>query len=192
MTDTSDNPYQNRDHENTSTNKTLSDVKAVAALLGSVSGQLKDIDQKQISGNEFTKANKMNAQQALKAFARGTPDAEVPLRATAVPTEPEQVISAPLPEQIPLPEKANIPKEVTQQLQPSAEIEERLSRLERQMSIYKKTFKFKRGVSYNVSTASIKGTFKDPDDIVDIVLSELAKSSKSITIKLNDTTKNKQ
>jgi hypothetical protein len=37
---------------------------------------------------------------------------------------------------------------------------------------------------------NIKGTFKDPDDIVDIVYSELAKQVKTITIKLDGTNKN--
>lgn len=186
MTDTAPNPYQNRDHDNMDKKKSLSDVKAVAALLGTVTGQLKDIDQKQISGNEFTKANKMNAQQALKAFAKGSPGATTPSTTTPVhSTVPPGTVPVTLPEDFDKP----TPVESMQQDHP--EIENRLSRLERQMSIYKKTFKFKRGISYNVNTASIKGTFKDPDDIVDIVLSELAKSSKSITIKLNDTTKNK-
>jgi hypothetical protein len=36
------------------------------------------------------------------------------------------------------------------------------------------------------------GTFKDVEMILDIVTTELAKQTKSITIKLNDNTKNKQ
>ena len=52
--------------------------------------------------------------------------------------------------------------------------------------------RFKRGVSYTINTAKISGEFKDVGTILDIVSAELAKQTKTITIKLNDNTKNKQ
>ena len=69
-------------------------------------------------------------------------------------------------------------------------IEKRITQLEKVIESYKKITKFKRGISYTINTAKISGEFKDPIDIIDIVTTELAKQTKSITLKLNDNTKN--
>ena len=67
----------------------------------------------------------------------------------------------------------------------STDLEKRVNDLEKIVSTYKKIEKFKRGVAYTISTSKIKGTFKDPGDILDIISSELAKQTKSITLKLD-------
>ena len=65
---------------------------------------------------------------------------------------------------------------------------ERIDRLEQKINNRK--LKFKRGISYNINTTNIKGTFRDYNDIVDVVASEIMKQTKTITLRLNDSNKN--
>lgn len=181
------NPYNSRNHESV-TPMGRDDIYAVAGLLGHVSGQLKDIDTKNVGGESpFIKANKMDPKQALQRMVdQGkSPDEMINH------SQPQQTTQHPQPQQM------------TQHPQPSPvidshdgqskidDINRRLDKLERALETNTKSnFKFKRGITYSVNSSKIKGEFKDPLDIIDIVLSEMSKQSKTITLKLNDTTKN--
>lgn len=176
-----ENPYAGRDHE-AEGKLTGNDLHAVAALVGSVTSGLREIDKKQVGDNQFTRALKINPEEAVRKMV-GQPTPSSP------PPAVQQALQQPIaPPQLPQPP-----------LQPSsidsgviADLYKRIEKIERDISNQNKSFKFKRGISYDVSTSGIKGNFKDPNDIVDIVLSELAKNSKSITIKLSDANKNRK
>jgi hypothetical protein len=71
-------------------------------------------------------------------------------------------------------------------------LERRVDELESIIESYKKIVKFKRGISYSINTVKIKGEFKDPTTILDLISTELAKQTKIITLKLNDSTKLKK
>ena len=179
------NPYDTRNHESPP-GVDKSDVRAVAALLGTVSGSLREIDKKVITDSQFTKAHKIDPKQSLKEFAGSintTPDKE------PQPTNPQ------IPELIPTPEPRathdQIPsvetKTVTQVTPDLADIHKRLNALE---NTSKGIGKFKRGITYNVSSLNVKGNFKCKEDILSAVSSELNKQVKVITIRIDDANKN--
>jgi hypothetical protein len=189
------NPYQQgRDHE-APIPMDREDVLAVAGLLGTVNGALGEIDKRNVGGvNPFVQARKMDPKQALKniASANGavidqpntTPSQHTPQQAMipqqAIPTYPVMV-SPPAP--IPVAEAP-----VIQNNDYTAELEKRVRALESVVESYKKIEKFKRGIGYSISTAKIKGEFKDPITILDIISTEISKNTKTITLKLLDAT----
>ena len=179
--DQAPNPYAGRDHEDGSI-KTKSDVLAVAGLLGSVSGELGRIDQQNVGGDsQFIKAKKLDPRETLNNIVGGAPIRNnQPVAPPPVP-QVQQNASQPPPQQ----------RAPQVSVRADSEIEKRVKELEKVVETYKKITKFKRGVSYTVNTTSIKGEFKSPEDILDIISSEMAKGTKSITLKLNDTTKNR-
>lgn len=180
-TQTEDNPYANRNHESGTNALVKSDVHAVAALLGNVSGSLKEIDKQNVGSEGNNKALKINPTETLKnMFVSDSNNTETPspVLNNSRETPKPQVTQKPAP----------VLQQQVSNVAVADEIEERLSKLEQR--VFKKQFKFKRGIAYTINTVNIKGTFKDPDDIVDIVYSELAKQVKTITIKLDGTNKN--
>ena len=172
---TDQNPYDSRDHESTGP-RDRGDVMAVAALLGSVSGQLKDIDSKNIGDSSFTKAFKIDAKQKLQEFA-GVVGSDTPPEPTLAPQN--------VPELIPVPQNKSAPSVPD-------DLEKRIVALEKAIDSDNNKLKFKRGVTYNINTVNVKGDFREPQDIVNVLLNEMSKGVKTITLKLNDTTKNKQ
>lgn len=178
--ETGENPYAGRDHE-TEGELTGDDLHAVAALVGSVTSGLKEIDKKQVGDNAFTRALKINPEEAVRKMV-GQPAQPPPAHYQAQ----QSARTSPHPVQSPPPELPSMNSGII------ADLYKRIEKLERDISNQSKSFKFKRGISYDISTSGIKGNFKDPTDIVDIVLSELAKNSKSISIKLNDANKTRK
>ena len=81
-----------------------------------------------------------------------------------------------------------VPSPVIQNNDYTAELEKRVRALESVVESYKKVEKFKRGIGYSISTAKIKGEFKDPSTILDIISTEISKNTKTITLKLLDAT----
>ena len=168
------NPYANRDHEQTSSfNK--GDALAMAGLLGAVSGELGRIDEQNVGGqNQFVQAKKMDPRQVLKEMAGVAASQSIPLQPTSSP--PVQPVARPTP--------------VNPAVSVSPDLEKRVSALEKIVETFKHVTKFRRGVSYTITTSHIKGgVFKSPETILDIVANELSKGSKSITIKLNNESK---
>lgn len=190
MSDNQDipNPYNARNHEHSGP-LGKDDVLAVASLMGQVAGSLGEIDKQNLGGGHIT-AKKIDPKQALMNFVGSDPTAKlapqpapqpVPQQPVATVTQSNTVPVAPV--QLP---PSQVPSSDT------TELENRIAALEKIVSTYKNIVKFKRGVSYNITTSKISGTFKDVSTILDIVTAELAKQTKSIIIKLNDSTKNKQ
>lgn len=181
------NPYNSRNHETTGpVNK--SDVLAVAGLLGQVSGALNEIDQRNVGGeNPHIMAKKLDPKQALKAYAGNGFDNK-----SSVQPQVQQPVVTNV--QQPVVTHATPPamQAVSTNVYELNALERRVVELEKIVESYKNVVKFKRGVSYTINTAKISGEFKDVGTILDIVSAELAKQTKTITIKLNDNTKNKQ
>ena len=174
------NPYDNRNHDDPGI-QNRDDVLAVAGLLGQVTGSLGEIDKQQVgSDSQFIRAKKIDPKQALNNIVGGK---------AITPIQPVSNVnmSAPIPTPSPVPVPAP-----AHQVANNPDLEKRVSELERVVESYKKILKFKRGVSYSVSTTNIKGEFKSPEDILDLISSELAKQTKTITLKLNDTNKSKR
>ena len=173
------NPYDNRNHEG-GVPVQRDDIYAVAGLLAGVNGQLKDIDKRNVGGNNpHIQASKMDPKQVLQTMVAQPGDpppvqAQVTQQAPPSPQQPQPIQHAPA---------------VVAQSADLTSVLNRLDKLERAIES-KISLKFKRGISYSVNSTKIKGEFKDPQDIVDIILSEMSKQSKTITIKLNDTNKN--
>lgn len=189
-TPTEDNPYANRNHDDNPESLATGDVHAVAALLGKVSGSLKEIDRQNVGSESNNRALRIDPKETLKKMF--TPNGQKPTPAVPLPGNVQETLIPPVTQTVesklvqPTPTPA-----LQQQIKSVAvadEIDERLTKLEQR--VFKKQFKFKRGTSYTINTINIKGSFKDPDDIVDIVYSELAKQVKTITIKLDGTNKN--
>lgn len=178
----SPNPYQQgRNHEDTGP-MDREDVLAVAGLLGTVNGALGEIDKRNVGGsNQFVQARKMDPKQTLKniASANGVTPFQQP------PIQPSDQHSTPTH----LPPLQSVPP-VQGQYQPVGKesIEKRIRDLEVIVESYKKIEKFKRGIGYSVSTSKIKGEFKDPVTILDLISTEIAKNTKTITLRLIDAT----
>jgi hypothetical protein len=169
------NPYMHRDHQNNSLGK--DDIRAVAGLIGNVTGTLRDLDSKIVgSDSQFTKALKIDPKETLKKII-GTGSLRNTKNTPEVPPSPQ--VNTSQPEKQPTPQQASS----------STELSSRLTRLEQRVFGDKK---FKRGITYDVSSLNVKGSYKSQNDILDIVSSELNKQVKLITIRLNDTNKNKK
>lgn len=184
------NPYAGgRDHESDRP-MDREDVLAVAGLLGSVTGALGEIDKKNVGGqNQFVQAKKIDPKQALSNIAKANGAVNTFQQPPPVPgpqSPTQQVIMQQQPTPPPPPPPAfDTPNN-------SSELEARVRELETIVQSYKKIVKFKRGISYSVNTTTIKGEFKDPATLLDLISTEMAKNTKSITIKLVDASKPKK
>ena len=174
-----DNPYPHRDHE-APVEMQRDDVLAVASLLGQVTGSLREIDKQNVGGqgNQFIKAAKMDPKDALRSIvSKNTSD---PVADAAQP---------PVVPQVPVQQAVQVTAPPPQQSIPS-DLERRVTALEKIVETFKSPVKFKRGISYSITTSKMSAEFKDPSLILDIIATELAKNTKSITLKLNDKSKN--
>lgn len=179
-----DNPYANRSHDE-GKQMDRSDVHAVAALIGNVAGSLKEVDRQYVGGDSNAKALRIDPKKTLKDIITSTNTEDLP--AVPLPSDVHQNMIPQTNEIRQAQTQPRLEKQV-KAVMVTDEIEARLSKLEQR--VFRKQFKFKRGIAYNINTINIKGTFRDPDDILEIVQSELAKQVKSITIKLDGTNKN--
>lgn len=179
------NPYEIRNHEDNGIN-TRDDVLAVAGLLGQVTGSLGEIDKQQVgSDSQFIRAQKMDPKQALSNIVHNGSVPQAP-----APVAPPMPVAAPPPVPTPTSVAPSVPP--VQQVTSNPDLTKRVDELEKIIETYKKITKFKRGISYTINTTNIKGEFKSPEDILDVISSEMAKQAKTITLKLNDTNKTKR
>ena len=174
-------PGLTRDHE-APQQFSKDDVRAVAGLLGQVSGTLSEIDKRNLGGDsEFIRAKKIDPRQVLQTM--------VPAGQQSVQPVQQPVAQSTVP--VNVPQVASVPQSVPVAAPVAdAQLEKRVTVLERVVETFKRITKFKRGVSYTVTTSKITGNFKDPETILDLVANELAKQTKTITLKLNDNSKN--
>ena len=173
------NPYQQgRDHES-EIPMDRDDVLAVAGLLGTVNGALGEIDKRNLGG---VQAKQMDPKLALQKIAAAN-GAVINQQSgqQIIQHTPQQTIPPPAPTRV-----AGAP--VSQDNVYTTDLEKRVRALEAVVESYKKIEKFKRGVSYSINTAKIKGEFRDPSTILDIISTEIAKNTKTITIKLINAT----
>lgn len=181
-----------RDHEQPQTYQ-KNDVLAVAGLLGQVSGALNEIDKRNVGSDGLNiKANKFDPKSVLKTMVNPAPP-PVAQPVDQMPTQPSGQIPT-QPDLQPVP--VNSVPQATHALQPPVQnadliqLQKRIESLERTVERYKSVVKFKRGISYTVNTSKITGDFKDFETIMELVAAELSKQTKTITLKLNDKTKN--
>jgi len=179
------NPYQQgRDHENGAP-MDRDDVLAVAGLLGTVNGALGEIDKRNLGG---VQAKQMDPKIALQKIAAAN---GAILNQPVSHQSPQHIPQQTMPTHPVIPPPAPIPvagAPVIQNNDYTAELEKRVRALESVVESYKKIEKFKRGIGYSISTAKIKGEFKDPSTILDIISTEISKNTKTITLKLLDAT----
>ena len=159
------------------------DVLAVASLLGQVTGSLREIDKQNVGGqgNQFIKAAKVDPKDALRSIVSKNTSAPV---GAPQPAGPPPVVP-----QVPVQQAVQVTSPPPQQSIPS-DLERRVTALEKIVETLKSPVKFKRGISYSITTSKMSAEFKDPSLILDIIATELAKNTKSITLKLNDKSKN--
>lgn len=173
------NPYQQgRDHESNAP-MDREDVLAVAGLLGTVNGALSEIDKRNIGG---VQARQMDPKSALQKIASANGAVINPPGGHTPPP--------PVPSSTPPPVVGNVASPVLN-VSPTgytAELEKRILALESIVGSYKKVEKFKRGIGYSIQSAKIKGTFKDPTTILDLISTELSKNTKTIKLTLIDAT----
>lgn len=179
------NPYQQgRDHESGAP-MDRDDVLAVAGLLGTVNGALGEIDKRNLGG---VQAKQMDPKLALQKIAAAN---GAILNQPVSHQSPQHIPQQTMPTHPVIPPPAPIPvagAPVIQNNDYTAELEKRVRALESVVESYKKIEKFKRGIGYSISTAKIKGEFKDPSTILDIISTEISKNTKTITLKLLDAT----
>lgn len=180
-------PYDYRDHE--SVNMDSDDIRAVAGLLGQVTGSLKEIDSRNVGGqSQWIQANKTDPKQLLRNMVQSTQPKNQPVQVAAPPT---QQTSVPVPPPVMVQEPVIPPPAIQQNSGEFEQLKKRVLDLEKTVEAYKNVVKFKRGVSYTISTSKISGSFKDPGVILDLISTEMAKQTKVITLKLNDESKSK-
>ena len=170
------NPYDGRDHQRTQ-GVTGDSKLGVASLLNHLAGSLNAIDKQNVGGSTNLKAKKFDTKQTYSQIMGENVNHVQPVQ-PPVPAQPPVPVSTP-PQQ---------PVVQTQHVDTS-QLEERVAKLEKIVSQLNIPLKFKRGISYNITTSKIKGTFSDPATIIEILSTELAKQTKSITLKLNDSSK---
>jgi len=189
------NPYNNRDHESQK-QYSKQDVLAVAGLLGQVGGALGAIDRQNVGGdNTNIKAKKIDPRSVLRTLAGNEiTQNNIPVQQNINPAI-QPVVPAPInTNQLPPVVSTPTPPPVQHVMNGSVDHDDLLRRiemLERLVDTYKKIIKFKRGVSYSVTTSKIAGEFKDPTTILDLISTEMSKQTKTITLKLNDKTKDR-
>ncbi|MAF25853.1 hypothetical protein CL634_09810 [bacterium] len=159
----------------------MNDAAAIASLVKVAGDTLYTVDSQNVGGNSQIKALQMDGKKIITDLPINQP----PRPVQAQPPPQPQPVHHPQP--IPAPALAQPlpppPQPMMAAVNP--DLENRVRELEAIVESYKKITKFKRGVSYTINTLKIKGEFRDPGTILDIVSSELAKGTKTITIKLN-------
>jgi hypothetical protein len=192
------NPYNSRDHEHTPPIQ-RGDLAAVASLFGHVAGSLSEIDKQNVGGsNQFIQAKKLDPKHAMSNLITktgGSPPV-APSQNQIPVTNPAPQMSVNIPT-LPVGQQQIPVESVPQMIQPesnqnTSDLHARVAKLERLVDTYKKVVKFKRGVSYNITTSTVTGEYKDPESILDLVAASLANQTKTITIKLNDKTKDRK
>lgn len=156
------------------------DAYDVALLFNKVGSELKNIDSKYVSPSSKSAFQL----QEEKVFSQNKPTSPPPVESVSTTSTASKKVTVAQPTSPP-------PVQSTQNIDPLVvkridEIERRLQRVESFNKAYRKLSKLKRGMTYNVSSNSMKGQVKSADLLLEYVLSELSKGVKTITIKLNE------
>jgi len=156
------------------------DIGTVANLVQRIGGELSHID-KQFVGSSPSRVEKIDKQKILSEL---TPENNTKSSPPNHPTprQSENITQTNINHS---PSSASISKvPITDDA--LLGIVKRLDRLESTAKAFKHARKIKRGVTYSVSSNSMRGQIKDADLIAELVLSELAKGVKTISIKLHE------
>lgn len=150
------------------------DATLVAALAQTVGNHLYTVDHQYVGSNSNNKALQLDNEKIFKDVP-GQPNPvqsiSPPHAASTSPKITHRPRSAPPP----------IPSVTV-----DSDILRRLEKLESGLSTIRKARRIKRGISYTVSSNSMKGVIKDAELLADYVISEVAKGVNTITIKRDD------
>lgn len=158
-------------HESSSSDAlTRDELAAVAGLFQSVGNELHTVDHHSVGGNSSIKALKLDKNKVFN----------VPVVQSKPPPQPIQQQPAPKP--VPAQVQMEQPRPPTST---SNDLEERITKLENK---FNKVIKppYKKNINVKFKSEHITAVFDDFEDIVDAVRKSLNKSSKRITIILNE------
>ena len=162
------------------------DVNSVVALVRRVGGELASIDDKKVDGS-FRPALQIDKAKLINDLQKNKP--AVSTQQPPVQPSAESYNST---RQSPPVLKSSHSQTNTKSILCNntdvSAIEARLSKLESATKAFKSAKRIKKGVTYSVSSNSMKGQIKDASLLAEFVLSELAKGVKTITIKLHENT----
>jgi hypothetical protein len=143
------------------------DVKAVAGLFQQVGNELHTVDHHSVGGNSAIKALKLDKNKVFN----------VPVAQQQAPVAQQQAPVAQQP--VHVPEHPRLPTSTQNDL------EERITKLEDKFNKVLKPL-YKKNINVKFKSEHITAVFDDFNDIVDAVRKSLNKSSKRITIILNE------
>jgi hypothetical protein len=162
------------------------DVNSVVALVRRVGGELASIDEKKVDGS-FRPALQIDKTKLIADLekSKNPNSSQQPINSPPPEklTKVNEQFIAPPPLPAPPPVLPTTPR--TSQLSDS-NLEKRVTRLESATKAFKAARKIKKGVTYTVSSNSMKGQIKDAELLAEFVMSEVAKGVKTITIKLHE------
>lgn len=160
------------------------DVNSVVALVRRIGGELASIDEKKVDGSSrpALQIDKAKLISDLESNKTNQP------RDDYSATEPQPVAAQPPPQVVKPASIQPTAKRVLNNNVDISAIESRLTKLESATKAFKSAKRIKKGVTYNVSSNSMKGKIKDASLLAEFVISELAKGVKTITIKLHEDT----
>ncbi|MAF35900.1 hypothetical protein CL622_02160 [archaeon] len=169
------------------------DAAAIASLIKVAGDTLHTVDSQNVGGNSNIKALQMDGRQLIGNLPIDSPPKPQPttvpppvISSQSAPPQPSPVPN-PVPQTVQPPPVVENRVEVVAAMEVASELADRVKNLEELVPALNKCTKFKRGISYNVTTAKVKGEYKDPALILELVASSLASGARSITIKFNGT-----
>jgi hypothetical protein len=157
------------------------DVNSVVALVRRVGGELASIDEKKVDGS-FRPALQIDKTKLIADLERSkNPNSS---QQPSIPPPPENLTK--VNEQF-ITQSPPVLPVAPRTIQPSdSNLEKRITRLESATKAFKAARKIKKGMTYTVSSNSMKGQIKDAELLAEFVMSEVAKGVKTITIKLHE------
>ena len=167
------------------------DVDILTAFTRRVSTELHKVDSQNVGSNSNIRAHQLEQKKILDGLKKDSPSKirEQAVQETTVSKQPQPNIGTQSP--APQPQQSQ-PVVVEQPVVVSDDINQRLMRLESSIRTLQKARRIKKGVSYSVSSNGFKGVIKDAELLADFVITEVAKGVKTITIRSNNDTKDKE
>jgi len=156
----------------------------VALLFNRVGSELTKID-KQSIGDSQRRAMQLDQRSVFNGInntapppqAKTTPIKPLPVQANTVSQSPATQ---------PVQPRVEPPQIDSNILKRMESLEKKIKRIEGSNRAYQKMKKIKHGVSYSVSSNSMKGQIKSADVLLEYIMCEISKGVKTITIKADE------
>ena len=167
------------------------DVDMLAAFTKRISSELHQVDSQNVGSNSTIRAHQLEQKKILDGLKRDNTSKtrEQTVQETTVnkQTQPNNGTQSPAPQL-----QQSQPAVAEQPVVVSDDINRRLTRVESSIRTIQKARRIKKGVSYSVSSNGFKGVIKDAELLADFIINEVAKGVKTITIRSNNDTKDKE